>query len=67
MATGGADGIVQLWNPTTGTSLGTLAGHDRAVWSLAFASDGRLLASASGDGTVRLWDWAAGQRGRQRP
>ena len=61
LATGGADGIVKLWNPTSGAPLAALPGHSRAVWSLAFASDGPLLASASGDGTVRLWDWAAGR------
>ena len=38
-----------------------LRGHTRAVWRLAFASDGSLFASSSGDGTVRLWDWAAGR------
>jgi TIR domain/WD domain, G-beta repeat len=33
-----------------------LRGHEDAVWSVAFSSDGQRLAAGSRDGTVRLWD-----------
>jgi|ERR1700722_303456 len=43
-----------------GRELLVLKGHTGIVKALAFRDDGKVLASASSDGTVRLWDLRTG-------
>ena len=53
--------IVNLWEPYTQATLGSLSGHTVNVNSLAFSPDGTLLATAGGDpsrklGEIKIWN-----------
>jgi WD40 repeat protein len=56
VATAAVDGLL-LWG--TSAEPARLDGHTNSVTSVAFDESGELLASASNDGTVRLWDVGA--------
>jgi WD40 repeat protein/transcriptional regulator with XRE-family HTH domain len=55
IASGGEDGMVRLWEVSSGRRLATLRGHTSAVAGVALSADGQLVASGGADGTVRLW------------
>jgi len=53
----GSDNKVRLWAVDTGKEIGRLEGHTTPIASVAFAPDGKLLASGGQDGLV-VWDVA---------
>src|SRR5262249_4695131 len=58
---GWKSGEVILWEMSIGRPWVTLRGHTSVIWSLSFSPDGRTLATASGDKTIKLWEVASGK------
>src|SRR5262249_61832087 len=51
---------VTIWDVATGQVAGTLRGHTDKVRPAVFSPDGARLATASRDGTARVWDARTG-------
>ena len=61
-ASGGADGIIHIWDLENGTKITTLLGHDASVNSLAWDPTGKELVSVGHDQTVKVWSISRSSR-----
>jgi len=50
------DGSVDLCLSDDDAVVRRIRGHEARVWALSFSGDGRRLATASADGTVKIWN-----------
>jgi WD40 repeat protein/tRNA A-37 threonylcarbamoyl transferase component Bud32 len=61
LATRGGTSVIQIWDLASRRELVKLKGHREAVHDVAFSPDGRLLASVSKDGSVKVWSALPGR------
>ena len=61
VALGLPGGAIELRDASSGEYIWTLYGHERGVYALSFGPAEYTLASASMDGTVRVWDTYSGR------
>ncbi len=64
IAVGADNGHVSLWDAETGRRAGPPLFHSARVESVQFDQTGRRLLTASGDGTVKLWELTPPQPAR---
>jgi len=61
LATGSHDRTLKIWDVELLKSKMTLHGHDKGIWSVVYDNTGTMIATASPDTKVKLWDPKSGK------
>src|SRR4029078_4247736 len=59
-----ADKFVKVCEVPSGKLVKSFEGHTHHVLDVGWSADGKLLASAGGDNTVKIWDFEKGEQAR---
>lgn len=51
------EGVIKLFNDTTGKLELTLKGHEDSVQDVAFDFNSKMIVSCGSDSTFRVWSW----------
>ncbi|HEY7157363.1 MAG TPA: hypothetical protein VH575_25640, partial [Gemmataceae bacterium] len=60
------ESAVRVWEIATGKEVASFQGHQSSITAVAFAPDGKSLASGGGDSTILIWDLVGQLRHGQR-
>ena len=55
VATAGGDGLVKIWDASTGEAVATLDNHSDRIWALTAHPETNALISGGGDSTITFW------------
>jgi WD40 repeat protein len=58
---GNSDGVIEVWEASTGRELRIIYGHEGEIYSVSWSPDGRYFASGGKDKTVKVWDVTTGE------
>jgi hypothetical protein len=61
IVTGGADGLVKIWDAKSQTEQRSFQGHSRYVLSVALSKSAAYIASGGADRSVRIWSRQTGK------
>src|SRR5690606_37717409 len=59
---GSADRLIKMFETKTGRFIRSYEGHQSHVLDVAFQADGRLIASAGADPSLKFWDVDTGEQ-----
>ena len=48
--------MLRVWDVATGDVLSTIAAHDGNIRAITFSPDGKSMATAGHDWTIKIWD-----------
>ena len=57
----GTDGVIRVWDVTSGRMQRTLTGHTNSIYKADFSPNEKLIASSSRDTTAIIWDFTTGR------
>lgn len=57
MVSGSSDNTVRIWDTATSSCTTVLRGHRSRIWDVDASVKGDRIASASGDKTIKVWNW----------